>query len=336
MIKKREIKSRPKKRKAPPQELRQLKEQQKLLYLRQRRKVKKRQLLLLRIKGLLRFGSVIFIFLAALYTLLIPQWKLSPFVFASYPNKNLVLKDNSIASDSQIINQLKNFNIPDKPIYLLNTKPFEKAVKELDPVEQVHVRRYWLPARLIFTIKEKQPLFLVYDNVDTLPSYAVTTDGSIIRKKFLPLPDKYDKEIFKLIISDKSLKWDEKLIDKYEKIARIAVKTTHEELEYIDLRNKSDVYIVMSKSLIRLGEIDATSVDRIVRLKAVIPSIRKIEDSIEYIDLRWDNALSLKEKVKSNKKAAAQDTSSVNPDPAKAKQNTKEDEKRAALLINIE
>ena len=59
----------------------------------------------------------------------------------------------------------------------------------------------------------------------------------------------------------------------------------------------------MSKHLIRLGEIDATVIERISRLKAVMPAIKKIEDRIEYIDLRWDKALSLKERQKSDKKA---------------------------------
>lgn len=291
-----------KKRKLQDHELEALKNQQRLLYLRQRRKAKQQQMMMMRSRSLVRFGSVIFLLLAAIYVLIIPQWKLNPLIFANYPNKNLIFKDNVLTKDSQLIDVLRNAKVPNKPMYLINTDNYREMLMQLDPIKDVSIRRYWLPSRLIFIIREKQPLFLIYNQVNENPKFALTANGETISDKYLPLPEKYDDSVFKIITKENQIKWEKDNIAQYQQIIQIVEKTTEDKLEYIDLRNSEDVYVVMSKHLIRLGEVDATVVERISRLKAIMPAIKKIEDRIEYIDLRWDKALSIKERQKEEKK----------------------------------
>ncbi|MEW5819323.1 MAG: cell division protein FtsQ/DivIB, partial [Cyanobacteriota bacterium] len=159
-----------------------------------------------------------------------------------------------------------------------------------------------LPARLIITVKEKQPLFLIYKNINTTPIYALNTDGSYLGKQYFPLPEKYSKDVYKIVVSAKSELLNNNNINKYETLINIAEKTTGESLIYFDIRNPSDVYLIMSKCLIRLGEVDATVIERISRLKAIMPSVKPLENNLEYIDLRWDKALSLKEKIEEKNK----------------------------------
>ena len=299
---KKTIRAKTKKRRPTPDELQIIKEKQKLLYLKQRRKIRKRQMQLHRIKSLLRLGCIIFLLLIAVYIMKIPQWRINPFIFSCYPNNNLVFKDNLITRDSQILNKLKQFEIKDQPIYLLKTNQFKDAIKELDPIEEVYVRRYWLPTRLIFTITEKQPLLLVQNNINEAPAYALTATGSKIGHEYLPLPEKYKEAVFNIIVSPSAEVLNPKNIEKIEKIIRIAEKSTGENLIYMDLRNTNDIYLNMSKSLIRLGGNDATVIERISRLQAIMPSVKPIEKDIDYIDLRWDQALSLKEKIKEEDK----------------------------------
>lgn len=296
------LKVKKKKRRHSVDELRAVKEQQRILYLRQRRHLCQRQLVFNRIRGLIRLGSVLLLFLAALYTISIPEWKLSPFIFSNYPNKNLIIEDNTMATDSQILNILKRFNVSEKPIYLLNTDALKKALLKLDPIQKVVIRKYWLPARMKLVIIEKQPLFIVYGSNNSLPKYVIADDASKINKKYLPLPENKNKNTYKIILPGPERKWTTDIVDKYETIIHIAELSTKQNVEYLDLSNPNDIYIKTPSLTIRLGEMDATVIERLSRLKPVYPSIKNLKAKIDYIDLRWDNALSLKEKTNKPKK----------------------------------
>lgn len=324
------------KRKYTPDELKALKEYQQLLYLKQRRKIRKRQMMFQRIRSLFKLGSVACIFLFVLYLLMIPQWKLSPFIFSNYPNNNLLIDNNLIVKDSQIINKLKQFNILDKPIFFVNPQKFEKELLKLDPIKKIYIRRYWLPARLTFTIIERQPLFLIHRDTNSSPSFALTTDATRISKDFLPLPEKFEKDVFNVIVPDLKVNWNKTTIEKYEKIARFAEKATLEELVYMDLSNPTDIKLQMSGCLIRLGEMDATIFERISRLQAIMPKVKPLEKKTEFIDLRWDRALSIKEKgAKPKTELAQQPKEPENPkDVDKNKINLTQNIQNIAASIN--
>jgi cell division septal protein FtsQ len=292
-----------KKRKLNPDELRILKEKQRALYLRQRRKRKQRQLMFQRIRGLFRLAGVLALFLILIYAILIPQWKLNPLIFTYYPNKSLNISNNLITSDNQIISKLKQNKAYEKPLYLVNPAELEEKLLELDPVKEAYVRRYWLPTRLKVTVIERQPLFIIYDSINSLPKHAITTEATKISQEFFPLPEKYQQETFKIILPGPEAIWTQQNVEIYEKIIRIAEKNTGEKLLYMDLTQPGDVYLHMSKSLIRLGGIDATVLERISRLGVIMPAVTPIQNKIEYIDLRWDKALNLKEKVETTGKS---------------------------------
>ena len=304
------VKQKIKKRRQTVQDYEALREQQKIIYLRQRRKIRKRQMMFHRIKSLLRLGSILFVLLGLLYVLLMPLWNIDQMMFTVYPNKSLIIEDNLITSDNQILSQLKNMKLPKKPIYLLDISNIEKRLLKLDTIKKVYLRRYWLPARLKIIIVEKQPLFIVYNNLNTDPIYAIATDGSKISSRFLPFPDKVNKEVFNIILNTSTIKWNSQLIDKYKELVQIAEVLTGEKLTYLDLTNPKDVYLKMSDCTIRLGEIDATVIQRISRLKLIMNEVKPLENNLEFIDLRWDKALSIKQR--SNKKNNTNQTN--NPD----------------------
>lgn len=288
------LKVKKKKHKSSPQELQALKEQQKLLYLRQRRNLKRRQMMFHRIRTLFHLGGIMFIILCAIYVLMLPHWKLSAFVFSNYPNKDLLIDNNLISSDSQIINKLKQVKLEDKPIYLINPGVIENKLLELDPIKKAYIRRFWLPTRLSITIIEKQPLFLIQNSIGSAPSYVVTNEASKIGKQFLPLPEKFDDKTFNIILPGGETNWNKDIVQLYGKILSIAQSASDEKVIYMDLSRPKDVYIKMSGFSIRLGEIDATVIERISRLKPLMKEIKPLEKQMEYADLRWDKGLSLK------------------------------------------
>ena len=61
-------------------------------------------------------------------------------------------------------------------------------------------------------------------------------------------------------------------------------------VEYIDLRNPTDVYIKLDKVLIRFGEINDTAQKRAKWIATILPETKNFKQKIKYIDLRWEDA----------------------------------------------
>lgn len=290
------VKPKKRKKKLSVEEMHLIKERQKQLYYKQRRKERQRKMQLYRIKFFVRMSVILFIFIGFIYLIFLPQWKLSPLVFSYYPNKNLLIKDNLMTKDNQILDKLKQIKMPDQPLFFFNTGIIEKKLMELDPVKKVIVRRYWLPARLSITVIEKEPVMLVYPHLGSEASYAVTKNATIISKKFLPLPQYFSKNLFVVINPDFKMKWTQDLVAKFDHVVKITEKSTQEKVEYVDITNPNDVYIKTTGLLLRVGDIDATSPERISRLSYIMPKINNIKNNIEYVNLQWDKALTIKEK----------------------------------------
>ncbi len=107
---------------------------------------------------------------------------------------------------------------------MLNTRKMEQALQEMDPVKKAYIRRYWLPARLKVTLVEKQPLFVVYENQESMPKYAISTEATRIGKAYLPLPDNYQQLTYKVILPGPESQWSKEILTTYETILRLAEK----------------------------------------------------------------------------------------------------------------
>ena len=94
-------------------------------------------------------------------------------------------------------------------------------------------------------------------------------------------------------------KWDIKKQNFVRKLARTVEFYSSEPIEYIDMRNPSDIYIKIKPVLLRLGPVDEVSLEengkkRLSRLPSLLPQVKLLDKNIKYLDLRWDKVNYLK------------------------------------------
>ena len=141
----------------------------KLRYYKQRRRFHKFRMYVMTTRFLARIIVFCLILFGLVKVLNLPQWYLKSDVFTNYPNSSIEIEGNKIVSTSQIINVLKPVKLPQKPIYLLDTKIIEKSILTLNPIKNVYIRRFWFPARLRIIVDEKIPI-LEISTVPKIPS----------------------------------------------------------------------------------------------------------------------------------------------------------------------
>ena len=221
---------------------------------------------------------------------------MSPHAFDSAESPYLEILNNKIVPDYYIIAALRKNEVPKVPIYMFNTDEIKNTIMQLDPVENVYIRRFWFPARLQIIVQERVPVFTISPDENVEPIAFFTKGGKLIGRDFLPL-DKSFKTIKVLTYGTKGddyRNWDKSRVDFIEKVAKTVKSVSKEPLEYIDLRNPKDVYIQIKNLSIRLGELDDTCFKRIVRLPSIMPQIQTLDKKIKYIDLRWKDASYIK------------------------------------------
>jgi len=256
----------------------------------------------------IRFWARIFfiIFLIWIFSIIVklPQWYLNKNIFTSYPNKYLEIEGNKIVSSKQILLKLKNLKIPDKPLYLVNTKPFEDKLLELTPVKKVFVRRYWFPARLRIVFDERTPVLSIAPTPKVKPIAVFTNDNGVIKilgKDYLPLDS--SKETYKILTYAPFTLWKPSQAQYLAKFAFYIENATNQKLEYLDIRNPDDVFVQLKDVKLRIGGINGSSIfSNIDKVIPVLPEALKTKDEFDYIDLRWDNvSIKLKDKNKEKK-----------------------------------
>lgn len=270
--------------------------QRKLKYLKTRRTLRKFEILMARTRVTMRVVTVVFVFWLLIQLVNLPQWYLSPYIFTTFPNNHLEIEGNQITSNKQILGQLSKMQLPSKPIYLLDIKPLEKAILQLDPVKKVYIRRFWLPARLKVVIDEKNPVLSISPSPQIKPVAAFTEDGTILNDKFLPLP--VDKKVFLILTYNDISKWSTKHVNHLVYLSKLIEGYTRRKLLYIDIRNPDDVFAQLDNVKLRLGAFDRTVFIRTKRIADIIDETLKIKDEIDYIDLRWEKTISIKLKNK--------------------------------------
>ncbi len=271
----------------------------KLGRLKKRRKIRRLKILLARLRILTRLGSYILLVWGLMKVMSLSYWYLDENIFLAYPSKYLELKGYNIVSAKQVMNKLQEIKLPQKPLYLIDTKLVEKKLEEMPPVKRVFIRRYWLPARLRIVLDERTPVISIAPSSKVDPIAVFTLDSNkveLLEKEYLPLPD--EVQTYKIITYDDYKNWKPKQIPYIYGLARELENTTGDKLEYIDIRNPDDVYAQLRHIRLRIGSIKGNEIfARIQKVSSVVPEAMKIKDNINYIDLRWQNvSIKLKNK----------------------------------------
>lgn len=258
---------------------------------RMERKVRQSQMWLGRFRVLIRF-IIILLLIAFGYKLLrLPQWYLSKNIFNSTDNKSLEILNNKIVPSYKILAALRRTELPKTPIYRLETDDIKHNIMQLDPIDNVYIRRFWFPARLQIIVKEKVPIIMIAPTINVPPVAFFTNGGKLIGRDYMPL-DKSFKTVLVLSYGtrgDDYRNWNNEKIKLIEKIAKAVKVNSNEEIEYIDFRNPQDIYVKIKTVNIRLGALDDSVFERINRIPSILPQVKTLDKAIKYIDLRWKN-----------------------------------------------
>lgn len=255
------------------------------------RKIRQTQMWLGRFRVLVRLLTILLLIAIGYKLIRLPQWYLNDSVFNSPNNQYLEILNNRIVPSYKILSALRRTDIPRTPIYRLNTDEIRDNILQLDPVENVFIRRFWFPARLQIIIEECTPILSIAPTINVPTIAFFTSKGKLIGRDYLPLNKSY-KTILVLTYGSKGddyRNWNYEKIKLLENVAKAVNVNSKEPVEYIDVRNPKDVYVKIHTVNIRLGDLDDNVFERIGRISSILPQVKMLDKKIKYIDLRWKN-----------------------------------------------
>jgi len=263
---------------------------------RRERHVRKGRIKQYRSRFLGRFFISVLILLGFYYSFHMKGFYLDDNSFNKVNNSNIEIINNKIVPTRAIVLLLRDIEVSKKPIFMVKTNNIKKEIMTLAPVENVYIRRYAFPARLLIIIRERTPIITIAPDVKANPVAFFTSDGKLIGRDFLPLDKSYKTT---LVLSYGNKKddyhdWDLDKIKKIQKIVRYVETYSKEQVEYVDFRNPDDVFIKIKSVNIRLGKIDNTIFKRIERIPSVLPQVKDVKTKIRYLDLSWEKVNYLK------------------------------------------
>lgn len=256
------------------------------------RKVRQSQNRLRRLRVLARIFIILMMLFVGFKLTKMQQWYLNKNVFSSTDNNSLVILNNKIVPSYKILAALRRTELPYKPVYRLETDEIKKNIMQIEPIEDVFIRRFWFPARLQIIVEERIPILTISPSEKVPPIAFFARGGKLIGRDYMPL-DKSIKTILVLSYGAKGddyRSWDNERVKLIEKIAKAVEANANENVEYIDFRNPRDVYVKVKTANIRLGELDDTVFERINRIPSILPQVKMLDKQIKYIDLRWKDA----------------------------------------------
>ncbi|MBQ3101658.1 FtsQ-type POTRA domain-containing protein [bacterium] len=210
----------------------------------------------------------------------------------------LKIEGNVVTPTYKIVDMIRQTELPNLPLYRLDTKELEQNIEKLEAVENVFVRRFWFPfpARLLVVVQERTPLFVIAPNNETPPISAVTDDGVFIGRDYMPLSTRFKttKILSYGTKGDDYENWDKNRVQELYKLTKAVETYSREGIVYLDIRNPQDVYIQLESVLVRVGEINDTVLKRARRLTATVPQVKAYAGKVKYIDIRWEDALYMK------------------------------------------
>lgn len=230
-----------------------------------------------------------------------PLWYLDEEAFLGADEGIVKIEGNVITPKYRIINAVRQTRLPYEQLYKIDTTGIKESILGLQPIQNVYVRKFWLPARLHIYIQEYTPVLEITPSIDVEPNCAITKEGIYIDREYMPLDDRF--KVYKILSfgsrRDDYTDWDKKRVSELVHLAQSFEAYSKQNVEYIDLRNSQDIYIKLDKFLIRFGELNATAKNRAKWIATIVPEANKFGDKVKYVDLRWDDAHYIK--LKDNK-----------------------------------
>ena len=254
------------------------------------RQIRQSQKRLTHLRIFYKFFLIIFLLILIIYLLKLPQWYLPSNAFDSLNNPALEIVNNQIVPEQKILSALRRNQVPTQPIYLIKTGDLKKSITQLEPIQNVYIRRFWFPARLQILVVERTPVITISPNLESPPIAFFSIDGKLIGREYMPLDSCY-KTVLVLTYGTKDdyRNWGVLKVKNFKKLADLVELTTGETIEYIDYRNPEDVYVKIPTTSIRLGSMNPCIYDKINRLPSLLPQVKMINKKVKYIDLRWDS-----------------------------------------------
>lgn len=257
-----------------------------------RRKIASTRSMIRRLRMFLRLVLIILIVVFGLKVLKMHGWYLNQELLSATDESVIKIEGNIITPKYKIVDLIRQVQLPNTQIFRLDTTEMEENIKQLQPIKKVYVRRFWHPARIDVLVEERVPVFLITPKIDAAPIAAITTDGVLIDREYMPISPKF--KTYKIITygvrGDDYEKWNKERVDEILRLTTALEAYSGQIVEYIDLRNPTDVYIKLEKVLIRFGEINDTALVRAKWIATILPETRNFKQKIKYIDLRWEDA----------------------------------------------
>ena len=274
------------------EELRQPRRTEKRRYRKKKleRQVKRSERRLNRLRALWKFFILIMLITLCYMLLKMPQWRLHTNAFDSLDSPALQIVNNKIVPEQKVLSALRRNQVSTKPIFLVKTDNLKESIKQLEPVQDVYIRRFWFPARLKIIIIERTPILTIAPDIEVPPIAFFSADGKLIGRDYMPLsPEFKTVRIITYGVGDDYRNWDKTKVNNFKKLAMLIEDASGEPVEYIDYRDPKDVYVKIPTVNIRLGSFNAGVYDKIQRLRTLVPQVKMLNKKIKYLDLRWDS-----------------------------------------------
>jgi len=254
------------------------------------RQVKKSRRRLNKLRALWKLFILIMLLALSYYLLKLPQWRLHTYAFDSLNSPALEIINNKIVPSQKVLSALRRNQVSTKPIYLVKTDNLKESIKQLEPVQEVYIRRFGFPARLKIIIVERIPALTISPDMDVEPIAFFSSDGKLIGRDYMPLPEGTQTvRVITYGVGDDYRNWDKTKVLNFKKLALMIEEASGEPVEYIDYRNPADVFVKIPTVNIRLGSFNAGVYDKISRLRTLVPQVKMLNKKIKYLDLRWDS-----------------------------------------------
>ena len=257
---------------------------------RMQRKVKKSKRRLSQIRIMLKLFMLILLVSLCYMLLKLPQWRLHSTAFDSISSPALEIVNNKIVPTQKILSALRRNQISTRPIFLVKTDNLKDSIKQLEPVQDVYIRRFWYPARLKIIVIERIPMLTISPDIEVPPIAFFSSDGKLIGKDYMPLSEEFKTiRIITYGVDDDYRNWDKTKVNNLKKLALMVENASGEQVEYIDYRDPKDVYVKIPTVNIRMGSFNASVFEKTHRLRTLVPQVKMLNKKIKYLDLRWDS-----------------------------------------------
>ena len=193
------------------------------------RKIRQSQKKLAQLRALYQVFLILGMLILGYGILKLPQWRLPSNAFDTIDSPALEIVNNRIVPEQKILMALRRNQVPRQPIFMVKTENLKKSITQLEPVQNVYIRRFWFPARLQIIIIELTPALTISPDINVPPIAFFSADGKLIGREYMPLADDYDTvKIITYGTKDDYRNWDLEKVTHFKKLALITEAETGE------------------------------------------------------------------------------------------------------------